>query len=60
MAFTGLSDEAQGIAAAVLADPSKREAYIESMPAETLEELIDFVGRMPDAEVAALERALLL
>jgi hypothetical protein len=60
MAFMGLSDTAQGVASAVLADPSKREAYINSMPVETLEELIDFVGRMPDTEVAALERALLL
>ncbi len=59
-AFEGLSDEAQGIASAVLADPSKREAYIETMPVETLEELVNFVGRMPDNEVAALERALLL
>ncbi len=30
--FEGLSDEAQGYAYAVLADPSKREAYINAMP----------------------------
>ena len=58
--FEGLSDAAQSYAAAALADPSKREAYINSMPVETLEELIDFVGRMPEHEQAALERALLL
>ena len=58
--FEGLSDSAQGYAYAVLADPSKREALIESMPVETLEELIHFVNAMPDDEQAALERALLL
>ena len=59
-AFEGLSDEAQGIATAVLADPSQRESLIESMPIAALEELIDFVGRMPEDEQVALERALLL
>ncbi len=59
-AFMGLSDEAQSYAYAVLADPSKREAMIEQMPIAALEELIHFVNAMPEAEHAALERALLL
>ena len=42
------------------ADPSQREAYLWSMPDAALQELIDFVGGMPDNEVAALERALFL
>ena len=58
--FMGMSDDAQGWATRVLQDPSQREACIEQMPAETLEELIAFVKGMPDEEVAALERALFL
>lgn len=59
-AFEGMSGDAQGYAMRMLADPSKREAYIYSMPEAALEELMAFVEGMPDHEVAALERALLL
>ena len=60
-AFLGLSDTAQGYAVRVLADPTKREAYIDAMPVAVLEELADFVShRMTDHEVSALEKALLL
>ena len=58
--FMGLSDVAQSYAAAALADPSQRESLIETMPIAALEELIDFVSRMPDDEQAAVQRALLL
>ena len=59
-AFEGLSDEAQGYMLRIVADPSTREAYLLSMPDAALEELMAFVGGMPDHEVAALERALFL
>ena len=59
-AFEGMSGEAQQYAARIMADPSQREAYIMSMPEAALEELMAFVNGMPDHEVAALERALLL
>ena len=57
-AFLGLSDTAQSYALRTLADPAQREAYINSMPLETLQELIDFVSRMPEHEQRAVEKAL--